>query len=100
MRNGGKMRHELDIVLLKKGVTFDRMREVEKSGGDVDALFDGEFGLLHARGGQTPIGHLTIDMLPNREYVIACFFQDDEKSPEHYALGMFGTIHTSSQPQT
>lgn len=100
MRNDGKMRHQLDIVLLKKGVTFQKLREVEKAGGDVEALFDGSFGLLTARGLQNPLGALTIDMLPGREYVIACFFKDDEKSPEHYALGMFGSITTTGTPAT
>ena len=100
MRNDGKMRHQLDIVLLKKGVTFEKLREVEKARGDVSALFDGEFGLLHSRGLENPLGQLTIDMPPGREYVIACFFQDDEKSPEHYELGMFGSITTSGTPAT
>jgi plastocyanin/uncharacterized cupredoxin-like copper-binding protein len=100
MRNDGKMRHELSIVLLKKGVTFDKLREVEKARGDVEALFDGDFGLLHSRGLENPLGQLTIDMLPGREYVIACFFQDDEKSPPHYDLGMFGSITISGTPAT
>jgi len=94
MRNEGKQRHELSFSLLKKGVTLARLLEVEKSGASVDSLFDGDLGLLHARGGEAPVGNLTFDMLPDREYVIACFFQDDEKSPEHYKLGMFGSIRT------
>ena len=100
MRNDGKMRHQLNIVLLKKGVTLQRLREVEKARGDIDALFEGDFGLLHSRGLENPLGQLTIDMLPGREYVIACFFQDDEKSPPHYDLGMFGSITTSGTPAT
>lgn len=98
MRNDGKMRHQLDIGLLKKGVTFQQMKEVEKAGGDVGALFEGAFGLLHSRAMENPLGHLTIDMLPGREYVIACFFKDDAKSPEHYELGMYGSITTSGTP--
>ena len=94
MRNDGKQRHELDFVLLKKGVTLKRLQEVEKSGAGVDSLFDGSFGLLHGRPGQPILGNLVIDMLPDREYVIGCFFKDDPKSPEHYMLGMFGSIRT------
>jgi hypothetical protein len=100
MRNDGKMRHQLDFALLKKGVTFQKLKEVEKAGGDVIALFDGEFGLLHSRGLQNPLGGLTIEMLPGREYLIACFAKDDEKSPEHYELGMFGSITISGTPAT
>jgi len=100
MRNDGKMPHQLDIGLLKKGVSFQKLREVEKARGDVGALFDGDFGLLTSRGLQNPLGALTIDMLPGREYVIACFFKDDEKSPAHYELGMYGSITTSGTPAT
>ncbi|MEO5589438.1 MAG: hypothetical protein ABIS03_07615, partial [Gemmatimonadaceae bacterium] len=94
MRNDGRQRHEMNIMLLKPGVTLQRLRELEKSSADVDSLFDGDFGLLHLRSGQTSVGQLTIDMLPDREYIIACFFKDNDKSPEHYELGMFGAIHT------
>jgi len=100
MRNRGKMRHELDFSLLKKGVTLARLQEVEKSGASVDSLFDGDFGLLHGRPGTTPLGEITLDMLPDREYVIGCFFKDNNKAPEHYALGMFGSIKVSPQPTT
>lgn len=99
LRNEGKQRHELDFALLKKGVTLKHLQEVEKSGGNVDSLFEGSFGLLHGRPGQEILGNLVIDMLPDREYVIACFFKDDPKSPEHYMLGMFGSIRTLDASQ-
>ena len=96
MRNEGKQRHELSIALLRKGATLQRLKELEKAGVSVDSLFEGEFGLLHSRGGHAPLGQLTVDMQPGREYVIACFFQDNEKAPEHYALGMFGSIRVDT----
>ena len=96
MRNEGKQRHELSIGLLKTGITLERLRQLEKTGVSVDSLFEGEFGLLHSRGGQAPLGHLTIDMLPGREYVIVCFFQDSDKAPAHYELGMFGSIRVAT----
>jgi hypothetical protein len=98
MQNAGKQRHELTIVMLNKGVTMQQLQAAEKAGEKVDSLFDGNFGLLHGRGGQTPLGELTIPMQPGREYVIGCFFRDDEKSPEHYALGMFGLIKVENIP--
>lgn len=92
-RNNGKMRHELNLSLLKKNSTLTEVLAKEKAGGNVDSLFDAtDFGLLHARKGVTPFGELTLDMLPGREYLIACYFKDDDKSPEHYKLGMFGSI--------
>ncbi|HEX2722142.1 MAG TPA: hypothetical protein VHM24_04445 [Gemmatimonadaceae bacterium] len=94
-RNDGKMRHELSFILLKPGVTLQKMQETEKAGGDVDSLIDKDLGLLHSRGGSRPVGVLEFDLLPGREYVIACFFKDDDKAPEHYTLGMFGNIRVS-----
>ena len=37
-----------------------------------------------------------LDMLPDREYLISCFFRDTPQSPEHVDLGMFGVIRTSA----
>ncbi len=100
MKNDGKQRHEMNFLLLKKGVTLQKVLDTDKAGGNVDDLFDGDLGLLHSYGGTSPLGQITIDMLPDREYVIACFFQDDPKSPPHYKLGMFGSIHTTAQKST
>lgn len=76
------------------------MVKVDDSGGDADALFEGSFGLLHSRAGENPVGQLTLTMLPDRDYVVACFFKDDEKSPEHVDLGMFGIIRTGPASET
>ncbi|MEP6509704.1 MAG: hypothetical protein ABJC63_15865 [Gemmatimonadales bacterium] len=100
-RNIGKMRHEFGISLLKKGVTLTRVRELEKTGANVDSLFEeDDYGLLHARTGVTALGELTMTFLPGREYAIFCFFRDTDKSPPHYELGMFGSIQVSSKPST
>ena len=96
MRNDGKQRHQFAIELLKKGVTLDSVMSVAKKGGDVFALMDGAFGLLHARAGTQHIGGLTVDLLPERDYVIACFFRDTPGSPEHVDLGMIGVIRTTA----
>ncbi len=99
LRNDGKMRHEMNIALLKRGVTLTHLREIEKTGANIDSLFDAaDFGILHARSGVTPVGEITLDMLPGREYVITCFFKDSDKSPAHYDLGMFGSIQVSPKP--
>ena len=96
MRNDGKQRHQLGLELLKKGVTVDSILKVGKAGGDVFALMDGAYGLLHARAGTQHIGGLTVDLLPDREYLITCFFRDTPTSPEHVYLGMYGSIRTTA----
>jgi hypothetical protein len=91
--NEGKFRHEAAFVLLKNGVTLEGALKVQKDGGNVDALIETDFGLLHAPAQTTPLGRLEIDMLPGRDYAFICSFSNDDKSPPHVALGMFGSIH-------
>ena len=93
-RNAGKHRHEINIALLKKGVTLDSIVAVDKVDGDVFPLFEknGGLGVLHSDAGNPALGNLVIDFLPGREYVFECGFQDDDKSPPHYKLGMYGSI--------
>lgn len=97
-RNEGKVRHEVSLLLLKKGATLDSALAIEKSGGDMFSLVEGGDGLLHSRAGETALGALEVDMLPGREYVIFCEFQDDEKSPPHFKLGMYGSIKVTGAP--
>ena len=93
-RNAGKHRHEINISLLKKGKTLDSLIAIDKVDGDVERLFEtnGGMGVLHSDAGSAPYGNLLIDFLPGREYVVDCGFQDDDKSPPHYKLGMYGSI--------
>jgi len=98
-RNDGKMTHQVSIAQLAEGVTLEKVFDVEKAGGNVDSLFDGDFGLLQVRGGGTPLGALDVDMKPGRVYVIACFVKDDPKSPKHMTLGMYGEIRVSGGRQ-
>ncbi len=95
LRNEGKVRHEMNVALLKKGVTVDSALAVDKAGGDVFPLLEMADGLLHSRAGETALGALELDMLPGREYELICFFSDDPKSPPHYKLGMYGSIRVA-----
>ena len=76
-------------------MTAARFAEVDKAGGDVETLFDSGIGVLHSYGGTSPISALEVDLLPGREYYLECAFQDGEKTPEHYKLGMFGSIRVT-----
>ena len=97
-KNEGKFRHEVSMSLLKQGVTLARVVAVDKAGGNVDALFDGSVGVLWSRPGETTLGRLDVDLLPGREYSIDCSFSNDDKSPPHYTLGMYGSIVVSGKP--
>lgn len=93
-RNAGKHRHEINVSLLKKGKTLDSLVAIDKVDGDVEPLFEknGGMGVLHSAAGADALGNLVVDFLPGREYVVDCGFQDDDKSPPHYKLGMYGSI--------
>ena len=93
--NTGKQRHEVRMMLLKKEVTMDQVRDLNAEGGNIDRLLDGDNGVLHSMGGTSPLGALQVDLLPGRLYVIECGFKDDDKSLEHYKLGMFATFKVS-----
>ncbi|HEY8164368.1 MAG TPA: hypothetical protein VIF83_02340 [Gemmatimonadaceae bacterium] len=99
-RNDGKQRHEIFTALLKQGVTLDSVVAVSKRKGDVFALLEEGLGVLHSRGGELSLGRLDIDFLPGREYLIECGFRDDENSPRHYDLGMYGSIKVPGKPLT
>jgi len=90
--NTGKQRHEVSVALLKKGSTMQKVLDVIKADGDVDALIDEGLGVLHSLAGTRPVGLLEVSLLPGREYMIVCEFADSDKAPPHVALGMFGSI--------
>lgn len=90
--NAGKHRHELAIALLKKGVTLQKIAEIDKADGDIEPYLESDFGLLHAPAGVTPAGLLRVELLRGRTYLLECGFSDTEKSPPHYKLGMYGSI--------
>lgn len=97
-RNEGKVRHEVAIALLAKGVTLERFLEVRKAGGDVRPLTEEPNGLLYAPAGEGPLGRLEVNLLPGREYRLICALTDNEKSPRHFELGMYGLIRVTGQP--
>jgi hypothetical protein len=71
---------------------MQKVLDVIKADGDVDALIDEGLGVLHSPGGTNAAGLLEVNLLPGREYMIVCEFADSAKAPPHVALGMFGSI--------
>ncbi len=95
--NTGKQRHELAFALLKPGASVADVNEADKAGKSVKDLIEFSPGLLHSPAGKTPLGLLRLNLLPGREYMIECGFQDSDKSPPHYELGMFGSIKVAGK---
>lgn len=96
--NRGKVRHEMVLMRLKKGVTTDSLLKVGQANGDIEALIEDAPGLLTATAGKTSLGRLEVDLLAGREYTLVCFFTDSAKAPPHIALGMYGRIRVTGQP--
>jgi hypothetical protein len=97
-RNAGTVRHEVNMVLLKRGVTVPQIVDVATKGGDPFSLVEDDTpGVLLSLAGQSPDGQIDVDLLPGRDYGILCTFQNDDKSPPHFALGMSGTIHVAEK---
>lgn len=95
LRNEGKVAHELNIALLKEGVTLDEFMKVRLGNGNARLLVDEGLGVLLTVGREAPLGRLEVNLLPGRDYRIMCIMTDDPKSPPHFALGMFGRIHVT-----
>ena len=92
--NAGKALHEVNVALLRHGVTAEQAREAMKAGGDFDGVEEW-MGVLFAVGGASTMGRLEVILLPEREYVISCSLTNDDHAPTHLALGMFGSIRTT-----
>lgn len=95
--NKGLQRHEVAFSLLKPGITVDSLVKADKAGVNVNSLLEESPGLLHAQAGTSSLGFITLNLLPGREYLIECEFQDSAKAPPHYELGMFGSIKVTKQ---
>jgi len=96
--NQGKVPHEMILIRLKKGITTDSVLKVAKTNGNTDPLIDDAPGLLTAQPGNSSAGRLEVDLLPGREYMLACFFTDSPNARPHIALGMYGRILVTGSP--
>lgn len=91
-RNAGKQRHEVNFARLRAGKTVDEAMKVMIADGDIDALFDEFYGLMHVPASQTALGRIGFEVEKNREYVLICSFQDTPDAKPHFMLGMVASI--------
>jgi hypothetical protein len=97
--NAGTVDHELNIALLRPGVTLEQVFAIAKVDSDLNGLVEEWLGVLAARAGSSPLGSFRVRLLPNREYVLMCQFENGDKPPSHLAMGMFGSIRTTGAKQ-
>jgi hypothetical protein len=93
--NVGKQVHEVNIALLRRGVTLDSAFKIANVGGDLRGSVDAWVGVLFAAPGAPGPGKLEVSLLPGREYMIKCDLTDTDNALPHVTLGMFGSIRTT-----
>lgn len=93
--NKGKVRHELNIALLKPGAKIDDLIALRKQGKSTLSLIDGPVGVLFASpGGRSSVG-LATDLIAGREYAVICIFRDTARAPRHFEMGMYSVIRVA-----
>ena len=95
-RNTGKQRHELNIALLKPGVTVQQFMTAANAGKPVADLVDGSVGVLFARPGTRSSAGLSTDLIAGRTYVVRCIIKDSASAPRHEAIGMYSALRITA----
>src|SRR5689334_20957671 len=90
--NTGKSSHELNIGLLKRGVTLSEFMAARKDTISGD-LIERSVSVLFTEPGQTGPASMITDLIPERDYVLICNHKDTRASPAHSTLGMYGIMH-------
>ena len=96
--NKGKQRHELNIVLLKRGATLQQYIAAANAEQPVGPMTEATVGVLFAGPDSSSPSQLLTDLLPDRDYAVRCILRDTVTAPRHQALGMFSSIHVNAVP--
>lgn len=91
--NIGRVKHELNISLLKKGVTVDQFMQELWADKPVAELREGAVGVLFAKQGAKSKAGLETNLKAGRDYVIICIFRDSAGAKRHHQLGMYSRLH-------
>ncbi|MBA3339432.1 MAG: hypothetical protein H0T54_06775, partial [Geodermatophilaceae bacterium] len=94
--NRGKVRHELNIFLLKPGVRMEEVVRLRREGKPGAHLVDGPVGVLFAGAHGRSSAGLTTDLLAGRDYAVICVFRDTANAPRHFEMGMYSVIRVGA----
>jgi len=84
-QNIGQRRHEMGIVRLVTGRTFQDAMEAKLP---EDSLYGPGVGILITKPGETADGKLFADLVPGATYMIWCDFRDSAGAKQHSEMGM------------
>ncbi len=93
--NRGKVRHELNISLLRPGVTIQQFIAAANDAKPLAPYIDVPVGVLFAEAGKSSPSALSTDLRAGRTYAIICIFRDSAGKPRHHKLGMYSAIHVA-----
>lgn len=96
--NQGKVAHELNISLLRKGVTVQQFMDAANGGTPRNAFREATVGVLLAAPGQRASAGLVTNLQPGRTYILICINKDNPDAKAHFVMGMFSAITVASQP--
>jgi hypothetical protein len=90
--NTGKSSHELNIALLKRGVTLSQFMAARRDtvAGD---LIERSVGVLFTEPGSTGPASMITDLIGGRDYIVICNHKDTRASTPHSLLGMIAIMH-------
>jgi len=88
--NRGRVRHEMNLLWLKHGVTLDSVLRADP-GPSQRSLLEGG-GVLFAEPGDRSAYRLLVDLVAGRTYLLICNFRDAPDKPQHMELGMFASF--------
>lgn len=98
--NNGRVRHELNIVLLAPGVTVQQFIAATNadstSSSTLSAMIEATVGVLFAEPGKRASAALSTELLPGRTYSVRCVLRDSVSKPRHQMLGMYARIHVAN----
>jgi hypothetical protein len=90
--NRGTVAHEMNVALLRRGVTPEQLYQAARAGADLNRFVDEWLGLLSGTAGTLSASTLDVSLRAGRTYVLMCELTNDDHSPSHIMLGMFGVI--------
>src|SRR4051812_40319731 len=96
--NRGKRAHELNISLLRPGVSIQQFITAANAGKPLSPFIDVPVGVLFAPPSGSSPSALTTDLRPGRTYAVICIFRDSAGKPRHHELGMYSAITVQNGP--
>jgi hypothetical protein len=92
LENAGRVAHELIVVGLRPGASVAEIVRRDRAESTWRHLREPPSGILTADSGVRTPGHILVDLVPGRRYLLLCNFQDSDSTLPHLHLGMMRVV--------